>query len=69
MRYEQLMPAWQDHKVYEVEFDAEKYQVEVEMLENTEGYIHLVVAVDHGSLPTSLLPVTRSFIRRRPSCT
>jgi hypothetical protein len=69
MPYEQLMPAWQDCGAYEVEFDAEKYQVEVEMLENTEEYIHLVVAVDDGSLPASLLPVTRSFIRRRPSFT
>jgi len=35
----------------------------VELLENTEKYIHVVVSVDDGSLPASIWPLTNSFIR------
>jgi hypothetical protein len=46
----------------EVEFDSKQYQVEVELLENTEKYIHVMVSVDDGSLPASISPLTHSFI-------
>ena len=42
------------------------YQVEVEMLENADQYIHVMVAVDDVSLPVSLWPLIRTFIRQNP---
>ena len=50
---------------YEVEVYSKKYQVEIEILENTEQYVHVMVAVDDGSIPASILPVTLSFIRKK----
>jgi len=32
------------------------------MLESTEEYFHVMVAVDDGSLPASIVPETRTFI-------
>jgi len=54
-------------QAYEVEFESKQYQVEVELLENTEEYLHVMVAVDDGSLPASLLPLTYSFICKKPT--
>ena len=47
---------------HEVELDSKMYQVEVEILESTEEYFHVMVAVDDGSLPASMMPETQSFI-------
>jgi len=66
MPYEQLQFALRNQPAYEVEFDSKKYQVEMEILENTEQYLHVMVAVDDGSLPASILPVTHTFIRNKP---
>ena len=41
------------------------YQVEVEILENTEKYVHVLVAVDDGTLPAAMLPLSASFIREK----
>jgi len=49
----------------EVEFESRKYQVEVEILENTQKYVHVMVSVDDGSLPASSRPVSASFIRQK----
>jgi hypothetical protein len=53
-----------DDQAYEVELDSKKYQVEVEVLEVTEKYLHVIVSVDEGSLPSSVLPLSRSFFCR-----
>jgi hypothetical protein len=66
MPYDQLQFALRNQQVYEVEFESRKYQVEIEMLENTEQYVHVMVAVDDGSLPASVLPATHTFIRNKP---
>ncbi len=50
---------------YEVEFDSRKYQVEVEILENTDAYVQVVVAVDDGRLPASIVPASGTFVRRK----
>jgi hypothetical protein len=50
-------------EAYQVEFESKQYNVEVELLENTEQYIHVVVAVDDGSLPASISPLCHSLIR------
>ena len=51
-----------DLQAYQVEFQSKQYNVEVELLENTEQYLHVVVAVDDGSLPASILPLCNSWI-------
>ena len=58
----QLESAVDEEPVYEVELDSKTYQVEIEMLESTEEYFHVLVAVDDGSLPASMVPETQSFI-------
>jgi hypothetical protein len=58
-----LIAALGEEQCYEVEFESEKYQVEVELLENTEEYVHVGVSVDDGTLPASLRPEFSSFIR------
>jgi hypothetical protein len=65
LSYVQLASELRDIQAYEVEFDSKKYQVEVELLENTEHYLHVMVAVDDGSLPASLSPLTHSFIQQK----
>jgi hypothetical protein len=62
---EQLLAELREHQAYEVEFDSKRYQVEVELLENTGTYLNVAVAVDDGSLPASIRPETRSFICRK----
>jgi hypothetical protein len=65
MSCEQLLSALQDLQAYEMEWDSRPYQVEVQLLENTPEYLHVMVAVDDGSLPASIVPLTQSFIRRK----
>ena len=65
MSYSQLVSELHDLQAYEVEFDSKKYQVEVELLENTEKYLHVMVAVDDGSLPASIRPLIHDFIRQK----
>jgi hypothetical protein len=65
LSYADLPAELQEARAYEVEFDSKTYQVEIELVENTGEYVHVSVAVDDGSLPGSILPSTRSFIRKR----
>ena len=58
----QLLSELQDVRCYEVEVDSKTYQVEVQLLENTEKYLHVVVGVDDGSLPASISPLTDTFL-------
>ena len=66
MSCDQLVSELHDLQAYEVELDSKKYQVEVELLENTDKYVHVIVAVDDGSLPASISPLTSTFIRPKP---
>jgi hypothetical protein len=50
---------------YDVEFESEKYQVEVKILENTDAYVHVVVAVDDGHFWDAMHPLSSSFITRK----
>jgi|ERR1051326_3049716 hypothetical protein len=59
---DQLLAELRDVLTYETEFDGRTYQVEVEILENTERYIHVMVAVDDGTLPSSICPLSASFM-------
>jgi hypothetical protein len=62
MPSDQLVSELSDLQAYEVELDSKKYQVEVELLENTDQYVHVMVAIDDGSLRGSISPLTDTFI-------
>jgi hypothetical protein len=59
---EQLIEQLKQLQVYEVKLGSKTYQVEVDLLENTETHLHIMVAVDDGSLPASLKPAVHTFI-------
>lgn len=50
-------------QTYEAEFANKKYQIEVEILENTETYVH--VMVDDGTLAASIRPLSASSICKK----
>ena len=66
MSYWDLISKLRDGETYEVDLDSKKYQVEVELSENREDYVQIIVAVDDGSLPASLFPLTQTFVRKKP---
>jgi hypothetical protein len=65
MSRQELVSRLDDVQCYEVEFDSKTYQVEVQLLENTEEYLHVMVGVDDGSLPASIAPWTETFRRAK----
>lgn len=65
MSCEQLALELEDIKAYTVENDSKAYQVEAQILENTDAYLHVMVAVDDGHLPASMRPLTETFIREK----
>ena len=60
---EQIISELRESLDYEVECGGKQYQVEVELLESTEKYVHVIVSVDDGRLLASLRPLNDSFIR------
>lgn len=60
-----LIAELHETQAYQVEFESKPYQVEVELLENTDQYIHVMIAVDDGSLPASIVPSTNSLILQK----
>lgn len=50
---------------YEVTHDSKTYQVEADLLEDTLAYVHVCIAVDDGSLPESISPAFKSFVRKK----
>jgi len=65
MSYDELISCPPDQRIYQVEHDSRQYQVEVEILEKTEDYVHVMVAVDDGTLPASIVPAARTFLVRK----
>jgi hypothetical protein len=65
MPWEKLLCALQDTHDYQVEVGANHYQVEVQLLENTEHYIHVSVAIDDGRLLRSMFPLSNSFVKKK----
>ena len=61
----QLASQLADVRTYEVEFGSKKYQVEVQILENTDRYVHVGVAVDDGHFWRAMRPLSSSFICRK----
>lgn len=62
---EQLLAELDEVQAYDTEFENKKYQVEVQIVENTEKYVHVMVSVDDGTLLASLSPLTSSFIQEK----
>ena len=60
-----LIAELSDVQSYEVEFEGKKYQVEVQLLENTDRYVHVSLSVDDDSIPASFCPLSESFIRQK----
>jgi hypothetical protein len=58
----QLIATLHDTQAYEVEFESKQYNVEVELLEDTDKYIRVSLAVDDGSLPASIKPLTSKVV-------
>ena len=59
----QLLHDLSEVQAYEVEVESRRYQVEVDLLENTAKYVHVMVAVDDGRLPASIRPLSTTFLR------
>ena len=38
------------------------YQIEVQLLENTADYVHVIVSADDGSFPGRFVPLSDSFL-------
>jgi hypothetical protein len=64
---EELAAQLKEEQNYEVGHDSKRYQVEVQLLENTNSYVHVMVCVDDGTLGTAISPSSRTFIRSRHS--
>ena len=63
MSWSQLLSELDDGLLeYQIEFESKQYNVEVDVLENTAQYLHVIVAVDDGSLPASITPLCHSLI-------
>lgn len=63
--WDRVLAELRNRAVYEVVTDGGRFQVEVELLEDTPEYLHVNIAVDDGSLPASIHPVSESFISKK----
>ena len=63
---DELIEALPEPQNYEVEFEGRTFQVEVQLLENTDRYLHVGLAVDDGTLPAAIVPAAESFICAKP---
>jgi hypothetical protein len=55
MSSERLIAELHDVQAYEIGAESKRYQVEVQLLEDTDTYVHVLVAVDDGGLLTSIV--------------
>jgi hypothetical protein len=65
MSSEQLIAELRELQAYQVQDGNQTYQFEMELLENTDAYVHVMVAVDDGRLPFAISPLTKTFIRQK----
>jgi hypothetical protein len=65
MSCEDLLSKLRGVQAFEIVVNSKTYQVEVELLENTDRFLQVMVAVDDGSMPASISPVTKTFIRNK----
>jgi hypothetical protein len=50
---------------YRIQLGSKEYQVEIELVEDTKDYVHVIISVDDGTLPRSILPLTHGFIKQK----
>jgi len=62
---ERLLEELQEPQACQVAVGSKSYTVEVELLENTDKYVHLIVAVDDGFLPWAMFPLFEGMIRSK----
>ncbi len=62
---QQLISELKEVQAYQVKFESKEYNLEVQLLENTDIYIHVSVNVDDGTLPASFRPLCDSFVREK----
>jgi len=58
----ELVAELHDVQAYQADFEGKRYTVEVQLLENTDKYVHVGVDVDDGSILASFRPLSSSFI-------
>ena len=63
--YDQLVSELKEVCTYRVLLRDIRLQVEVEMIEKTIDYAHVMIGVNDGSIPWSFWPASTGFIRRR----
>jgi hypothetical protein len=67
MSCDELISALSDVHAYEIEVESKKYQIEVQLLENTDSYVHVGIAVDDGHFWRAMHPLSSSFICKKTS--
>jgi len=60
---EQLANDLPEEKNYQIESNGKTYQIEVQLLENKNDYVHVLVSVDDGRFPYSSL--SSGFIQKK----
>ena len=59
----QLTSELREGQTYEVERESNTYQVEVELLENADKYLHVMVAVDDDARSSRFAAVRRAVVQ------
>ncbi len=65
MSPEQLIIELRESQNYQIVIGPQTYQFEIDLLENTDTYVHVGIAVDDGRLPYSIKPLCDSFIKQK----
>lgn len=65
MSFEELVNELEDTRAYETEVESKRYQIEVQLLERTVDYVHVLISVMDGSLRRFIVPLNGSFICKK----
>ena len=68
MPCDELISQLQSECVYQIESESTQFHLDVQMLENTDEYVHVMVGIHDGSLGGFISPLSDSFIIRKHSC-
>ena len=63
--WDRVLTELRNRDVYEVVNDHGRFQVEVELVQDTPEYLLINIAVDDGSLPASIIPASESFVTKK----
>lgn len=62
--WDQIVADLRDSRAYGAVFELKLYEVEVQILEDTDEHVHVMLSVDDGNLAGSILPLSCTFISR-----